>query len=128
MTALELTLDATEFVAGGVLTGCVELATGADCASPDLELSLLWHTEGKGRRDEGRHTIALPIGPDVRGRVVPFSVTLPTQPWSYDGRLLKIRWEVWVQARGRALTHSVVLPLTLRSPFATRSPATPTPR
>ncbi len=128
MTALELTLDAAEVVAGGMLTGRVELAAGGDGASLDLELSLLWHTEGKGRRDEGRHTVALPIGPDVHGSVVPFSVTLPTRPWSYDGRLLKIRWEVWVQARGRALTRSALLPLTLRSPFATRAPATATPR
>jgi len=128
VTALGLTLDTAEVEAGGVLTGRVELAAGGGGASLDLELSLLWHTEGKGRRDEGRCTISLPIGPDVRGGVVPFSVTLPTRPWSYDGRLLKIRWEVWVQARGRALVRSALLPLTLRSPFATRALVSPSPR
>jgi hypothetical protein len=67
-----------------------------------VEVSVLWHTEGKGEEDLAVHAFwrfhaegeALP---DPR-RPARFETTLPKSPLSYDGLLVKIRWCVRVRA------------------------------
>ena len=75
-----------------------------------VEVSVLWHSEGKGDEDLAVHEfwrknadggeLGDPRRPDR------FSTTLPQSPLSYDGQIVKIRWCVRVRVifkRGRDL-------------------------
>lgn len=66
-----------------------------------VEISVLWHTEGKGSEDMGvhafwRHAIEKGdwIDPRRPGR---FSTVLPKSPLSYSGVLIKLFWSVRVR-------------------------------
>lgn len=73
----------------------------ADCES--VELSVLWHTSGKGTEDlavvhyqgwtAADGTLAALPNPGT------FAVRLPNTPWSYDGTLVKIHWVARVRVR-----------------------------
>ena len=73
-----------------------------------MEVSVLWHTEGKGDEDLAVHDFRRlsaengdPIDPRRPGR---FSTVLPNSPLSYRGVIVKIRWCVRVRVfltRGR---------------------------
>ena len=61
-----------------------------------VEISVLWHSEGKGNEDFGVHTFWRYattdgdwIDPRRSGR---FSTVLPKSPLSYPGVLVKIQW------------------------------------
>jgi hypothetical protein len=67
-----------------------------------IEVSVLWHTEGKGDEDMAVHEFwrrdadeGLPINAAQPER---FSTILPNSPLSYDGRIIKLRWCVRVRA------------------------------
>jgi hypothetical protein len=67
-----------------------------------IEVSVLWHTEGKGDEDMAVHEFwrrdtdeVLPINPAQPER---FSTILPDSPLSYEGRIIKLRWCVRVRA------------------------------
>jgi hypothetical protein len=67
-----------------------------------VEVSVLWHTEGKGDEDMAIHEFwrrdaddGRPIDPS---RPEPFSTILPNSPLSYDGQIIKLRWCVRVRA------------------------------
>ena len=61
-----------------------------------LEASVLWSTEGKGSEDIGVHFFERLTGAQLSERSLQqprtMSTRLPMCPFSYEGRLLKIRW------------------------------------
>ncbi len=66
-----------------------------------IEVSVLWHSEGKGDEDLAVHDFwrsgtenDSPIDMARPGR---FSTTLPASPLSYDGIIVKIHWCVRVR-------------------------------
>ena len=66
-----------------------------------VEVSVLWHTDGKGDEDLAVHDFRRLsaedgdwIGPRQFGR---FSTTLPNSPLSYEGAIVKLRWCVRVR-------------------------------
>ena len=73
-----------------------------------VEVSVLWHTEGKGDEDMAVHEFwrrdadnGFPLDPSLPES---FSTTLPNSPLSYEGQIVKLRWCVRVRAfplRGR---------------------------
>jgi len=73
-----------------------------------IEVSVLWHTDGKGEEDLAVHDFrrlpvenGSPINAREPGR---FSTVLPNSPLSYDGWIVKVRWCVRVRvflSRGR---------------------------
>jgi hypothetical protein len=76
-----------------------------------VELSVLWHTQGKGDEDLSVHYFQR-IEPS-HGEVFDFreprrfSTTLPSSPLSYHGLIVKICWRVRVRvflARGKQLS------------------------
>lgn len=77
-----------------------------DGVTPDqvraAELSLLWHTEGKGDEDLAVHhfdRVSRETNPDWDPRQPrSFSTTFPNSPLSYDGVIVKIRWKLRVRA------------------------------
>ena len=75
-----------------------------------IEVSVLWHTEGKGDEDMAVHEFwrrearaDQPVDPHAPER---FSTTLPNSPLSYEGQIVKVRWCVRVRVfsyRGREI-------------------------
>ena len=66
-----------------------------------VEVSVLWHTDGKGTEDLAVHDFRRLsadggdwIDPRYPGR---FSTVLPKSPLSYDGMIVKVRWCVRVR-------------------------------
>ncbi|MDR2346025.1 MAG: hypothetical protein LBE18_08155 [Planctomycetaceae bacterium] len=80
-----------------------------------VEVSIIWHTEGKGNEDLGVHAFwrfsidnGDWIDPRRPGR---FSTILPRSPLSYCGILIKISWMVRVRlflADGRETVEEII--------------------
>lgn len=66
-----------------------------------VELSVLWHTEGKGDEDLSVHEFARRSAEDddlpEPGQPARFETRLPLSPLSYDGAIVKVRWCVRVR-------------------------------
>jgi hypothetical protein len=76
-----------------------------------IELSVLWHTQGKGDEDMSVHffqRVEPRNGDDVDFREPRrFSTTLPNSPLSYHGLIVTIRWRVRLRVfmtRGKELS------------------------
>ena len=75
-----------------------------------MEVSVLWHTEGKGEEDLAVHyfnRVSSDEGTLDLRRAYRFQTRLPNSPMSYEGLILKIRWCVRVRlflARGANLS------------------------
>jgi hypothetical protein len=106
-----------------------------DTANPDaikaIELSVLWHTEGKGDEDLGVHFFER-VSAEEHPTFDPhqtfrFSTRLPNTPLSYDGRIVKIRWCVRVRVflpRGETLVHEEPFQLgAVPAPVVEETPA-----
>ena len=75
-----------------------------------VEVSVLWHTEGKGDEDLDVHEFRRISADDLNWnefcRPNRFAAVLPNSPLTYDGVVLKIRWCVRVRVfprRGREI-------------------------
>jgi hypothetical protein len=93
---LAFTSEQAAYFPGDELTGTYFIGP---CDLEDVksvELSVLWHTEGKGDEDMAVHHFQRlePASPEWRelARPLPFRTRLPNSPLSYDGVILKIRW------------------------------------
>lgn len=84
------------FAPGDVLKGSfvVHLEQAEDVKS--AELSILWHTAGKGEEDFGVHYFKRYTTEGAEGvelaRRREFRTLLPEQPLSYDGLIVKVCW------------------------------------
>jgi hypothetical protein len=119
MPQLELQLAAGReaWDPGENMDGTIRLHSGHEWTADYIELVLWWHTTGKGQQDKGvmhRHAFA------QKGQRIPtrvdhnFRVKLPSAPWTYHGRLIKIEWFVAAYAResGRD-EEAVIVPIRL---------------
>jgi len=109
---IHIGLQQDELPRGDVLTGEVTLTVEPGDDLRGTELSVLWHTEGKGDTDVGVvHHERL----DERGqrkaasqRRFPFEVKLPLLPMSYRGHLIKIIWSVRVRVHTAIGSDTIV--------------------
>lgn len=92
-------LDESAYPPGSTLRGRVALTPLAGDEGRNVELTVLWQTEGKGDTDIGVvHHQILASGDPVAARAThSFAVVLPPLPLSYDGHLVKIGWLVRVR-------------------------------
>lgn len=86
---------------GETLSGEYRLGSIARDDVKAVEVSVLWHTEGKGDEDLAVHKF-WPLSVEEGDRIdtrLPgrFSTTLPNSPLSYDGVIVKLRWCVRVR-------------------------------
>jgi hypothetical protein len=108
--AIAIQLDRAEpfYRPGESLTGSYRI----DLADPNelkaIELSVLWHTMGKGDEDLAVHYFQRATPDDEEplelSRPQPFASELPNSPLSYDGLIVKICWQLRVRLflkRGR---------------------------
>jgi hypothetical protein len=100
---IEVRLEQEAYRPGDLLAGAFALEAGPDDELVNLELSVLWHTSGKGDEDMGvvhfEDWSAEQGRPFDRGRPHGIEVRLPRTPLSYDGFLIKVHWCVRVRAR-----------------------------
>ncbi len=94
---LELLDERTVFRPGETIDGVASWEIPADIRR--MEVCLCWHTEGRGTEDA---SVVETIGFDNPSSVdaQPFQFTAPLGPYSYDGRLIAIRWAVELVAKG----------------------------
>ncbi|MEX2170115.1 MAG: hypothetical protein WD851_12460 [Pirellulales bacterium] len=97
---IDLRLDRSkrEFEPGELLTGSFRVLRWQNLGLSAVELSVLWHTAGKGDEDIGvLHFFRVPLEPvpetDIANPQL-FKVKLPASPLSYDGFIVKVRWLV----------------------------------
>ncbi len=87
-----------------------------------LDLEWRWQTEGKGTEDVGVfHSEAVPVDRQAgQARFAFKSPPLPPTPWSYEGKLLTIRWGVRLRlgVEGRRRKLEADLPFVLRGDAA----------
>jgi hypothetical protein len=81
---------------GDSLTGRVVWTASGKKQPRKIEAICRWRIEGKGRRKETIVDQELDLGVESRSEVsVPFDFTIPLYgPLSYDGKLLRVVWEV----------------------------------
>ncbi|MBI5303728.1 MAG: hypothetical protein HY868_16450 [Chloroflexi bacterium] len=86
-----------QYAPNGVIRGEVRLTTDGAVNCRGAYLRLMWHTEGRGDRDEeklGEIVLspgALPANANIQRA---FEFTLPIAPWSYAGQYINIVWEI----------------------------------
>ena len=83
-----------------------------------IEVSVLWHTEGKGDEDMAVAEFCRRDAEDGRlldtARPQRFTATLPNSPLSYDGQIVKVHWCVRVRVflhRGKEVVGEKVFQL-----------------
>jgi len=100
---IEIRLDGhrDSFRPGEILSGEYHVDTTNVPDIEALEVSVLWHTEGKGDEDLSVHLFNrfdlssdAAVVPNHSGR---FSTQLPNSPLSYEGVIVKIRWCVRIR-------------------------------
>ena len=98
---IRLELLAVAYRPGDELAGVFDLPEPIPSGTRSVELSVLW--QGKGTPQPSVvHYERWRAGNDSLARLVTpyaFSLTLPTMPWSYEGKLVTIAWRVRVRVR-----------------------------
>ena len=114
-----LQLDQESYRPGETLSGLLRF-DGKLPVEYRIELSVLWHTEGRGNEDLG--VILFQEWSSGKQQLdfqkpLPFTVRLPRTPLTYDGELIQIRWLARVRVRwsphGEMLSET---PFRLESP------------
>ena len=87
---------------GETLAGEYQIDGVAATEIAAVEVSVVWHTEGKGEEDLSVHEFRR-LSAEEGDRLVPgvaerFETVLPRSPLSYDGMIVKLRWCVRVRA------------------------------
>jgi hypothetical protein len=99
---IEILLDRDELVfqPGEDLAGQFLVVPAEGMVPKAIELSVVWHTEGKGDEDLGVHYFERYDAQEQTDhllRPIRFQTRLPASPLSYEGNILKIKWLVRVR-------------------------------
>jgi len=103
-----------QYFPGEMLAGSYGLEDFSSDLIDAVEVSVLWHTEGKGNEDMGIHAFWRRshqegdwIDPLTPGH---FNTTLPNSPLTYEGALIKLHWCIRVRVffqNGRQVLEEV---------------------
>jgi hypothetical protein len=114
---LTLRNSAAMFRPGDEIVGDVNLMNPGPWTALHVDVILFWRTQGRGNRDEGVAAVAnlarfeqkMPSGFNQE-----FSLQLPAHPWSYPGKMLKIRWYVGLYVAGEPkIDAEIELPIVV---------------
>jgi len=95
--ALQLSAPSSIVRPGKALQGLVLIRSAAKLAEPRLVLTLFWTHSSPNESTRSPEVVReeLPCHAVLKGsREVPFSVLVPNSPYSFDGKLFRIRWHV----------------------------------
>lgn len=96
---IRIEIPGSQFEVGSALKGQVSWTPDQESKPRAVRVSLGWRTEGRGNRKEGTcdETEGSVITPGSTV-TLPFEFQVPLQgPVSYDGKLMKIIWEITVR-------------------------------
>jgi hypothetical protein len=100
--AIRLDGEGTDYRPGETLSGQYVIKWLDSAPVTAVEVSVLWHTEGKGDEDMAVHEFWRRDADDSRpidaSQPERFRTTLPNCPLSYEGQIVKLRWVVRVRA------------------------------
>lgn len=85
------------FEPGGVIQGSIQITPDSDLKCKHIFVRALWHTEGRGDKDEGIGVEQDLFQGELRADTptyYSYHLKLPQEPWSYAGRYVNIIWEV----------------------------------
>ena len=85
------------FEPGGVIQGSIQITPDSDLKCKHIFVRALWHTEGRGDKDEGIGVEQDLFQGELRADAptyYSYHLKLPQEPWSYAGRYVNIIWEV----------------------------------
>ncbi len=98
--------------AGDRVSGTVQVRVRTDVEFEGFKVGLLWHTEGKGNRTtaSGASTLLVRGGHWRAGEQLsfPFSLDAPLGPMSYQGKLLRVVWELEARLDRSMLESDIV--------------------
>jgi hypothetical protein len=99
--SLSIVLDRVAFEPGERIRGSYHIVTAELSRLEIVEITVGWHTEGKGMETTGveHREIHRPgVSSLDRNGSGKFSALLPASPLSYDGVLIKVCWAVRLRA------------------------------
>ena len=89
------------FEPGSILSSEYKVKLAPDTSLAAIESSVIWVTEGKGEEDIGVHFFErrnrASFTTSTFDRTQRLSTVLPLSPLSYEGRILKVRWQVRIR-------------------------------
>jgi len=91
--------EAPRYKPGSIVSGTVEVTPDGDVECRHLYARLEWRTDGYGTTEQGRAGEADLFEGTLHASLpssFPFQLTLPMEPWSYSGELIRIEWDVAV--------------------------------
>lgn len=108
---VSLCRDDAAYSAGGFLKASWRVSRVSLDELQGVEVSVLWHTEGKGDEDISVHFFQRYDMTELRSMVIgesqPIQCRLPASPLSYRGTLVKIQWGVRVRVFGEDGSEAV---------------------
>ena len=105
---LFIDLTPTQFQPGQQISG--KLLWALSKAPKEIHLTLAWSTEGRGTSDRKIEAELKWQSEEISGEE-PFEFTLPPSPYSFNGPLIALNWELSVTIKkGKADCH---LPITV---------------
>jgi hypothetical protein len=101
--------------AGDSISGRLHVSAPQRLRIHHVELAVGWRTAGRGETDAHvAYSERILRGPWLEGEFdTPFAVRLPDAPFTYNGRIVKIRWAVRATI-DRVLASNVVEELPIR--------------
>lgn len=88
--------ESASYAAGEVITGVLTYTAGKPTKVKGVTVFAEWSTQGKGDTDRDKTEPVVLLGEHemLGSGELPFELTLPLAPVSYNGTLIKINWEV----------------------------------
>jgi hypothetical protein len=121
--------DGPNYRPGDTLSGEYWITLLAAGQVKAVEVSVLWHSEGKGDEDMAVHEFWRRDADDGRSidpeQPEPFRTTLPNSPLSYEGKIIALRWCVRVRVfpyRGKEVVGEKMFYLGNVPPLRAKSP------
>lgn len=88
---ISLSLEERAFLPGDTINGNVSWEPKKNKGPQFIAVKLLWYTEGKGSKDDAIVAQEKIERPAMSGSQS-FSLKLPDFPWSYEGKILSLKW------------------------------------
>ena len=95
-------LTTTELQPGQHFTG--KILWALEKAPQEVRLTLGWFTEGRGTTDR-KIEAELSWTTDATSGEEPFEFTLPPSPYSFDGKLISLNWELSLSVKKGKAEH-----------------------
>jgi hypothetical protein len=95
-------IEHTQLQPGQLITG--KILWALEKAPKEVRLTLSWTTEGRGTSDQ-KLEAELNWTTEATSGEEPFEFTLPPSPYSFDGKLISLNWELHLSVKKGKAEH-----------------------